>query len=93
MASTHKELALRYLPGMDSSSRCARPGCGQPATALLRYDYATATVWLDVVVDDPRATTLGMCAVHADTLRVPLGWTCEDRRDSTPRLFRPPIAV
>jgi hypothetical protein len=79
---------------MDHSSRCARPGCGQPAAALLRYDYASATVWLDVAVDDPRASILGMCAVHADTLRVPVGWTCEDRREGTePRLFRPPIAV
>ncbi len=79
---------------MDSSTRCARPGCGQPAAAILRYDYATATVWLDPAGDDPRASTLGMCAVHADTLRVPLGWTCEDRRDTAPpRLFRPPIAV
>jgi hypothetical protein len=87
-------MGLSYLAGMDSSSRCARPGCGQPAAALLRYDYASATVWLDLVVDDPRATTFAMCSAHADTLRVPVGWTCEDRRDTeTPRLFRPPIAV
>jgi hypothetical protein len=76
---------------MDSASRCARPGCGQPAAALLGYDYATAIVRLDPLDDDPGGTTLGLCATHADNLRVPLGWTCEDRRRTV--MLLPSIAV
>jgi hypothetical protein len=76
---------------MDSTSRCARPGCGQASAALLGYDYRSATVWLDHKDTDPGGVTLGMCAAHADTLRVPVGWTCEDRRHAA--VYRPPIAV
>jgi hypothetical protein len=29
-----------------------------------------------------------MCRRHADSIVVPVGWTYDDRRDNTPRLFR-----
>ena len=72
---------------------CARPGCQAPATATMTYDYATRTVWLDSPGDEPDpAAAWGLCATHADGLRVPLGWGREDRR--TPIIpLRPPIAV
>jgi hypothetical protein len=31
-----------------------------------------------------------LCRRHADALRPPLGWSLDDRRELTPRLFRPP---
>ena len=82
---------------MDTRIRCARPGCGAASAALLRYDYAGATVWIDDPDDDRRSHAFGLCAPHADTLTVPVGWTCEDRRlpigmQSTLG-FRPPVAV
>jgi hypothetical protein len=83
--------AARYGERMDSASRCARPGCGQPAAALLGYDYAIATVRLDPIDADPGGTVLGLCAAHAETLRVPLGWTVEDHR--RPVRLLPSIAV
>ena len=64
---------------MVRSGHCARPGCGEPATALLSYDYASSTVWLDDAAEiDGSAWPL--CTGHADGLRVPIGWACEDRR-------------
>lgn len=59
-----------------------RPGCGEPATALLTYDYGERVVWLDRA-DKPgelNGSAWPMCTTHADGLRVPVGWRCEDRR-------------
>jgi hypothetical protein len=64
------------------ATTCARPACpGQPA-AWLAYDYEARCAWLD----DAGATPAGgahrwpLCERHADTLRVPRGWFCIDRR-------------
>lgn len=34
-----------------------------------------------------------LCVKHADMLSVPRGWSIDDRRESVPRLFRPPAPV
>lgn len=34
-----------------------------------------------------------LCMKHADRLSVPRGWSIDDRRESVPRLFRPPPPV
>ena len=34
-----------------------------------------------------------LCMKHADMLSVPRGWSIDDRRESVPRLFRPPAPV
>ena len=72
---------------------CARPGCPAPASATMTYHYASRTVWLDSPGEEPDATAAwGLCAAHADALRVPVGWACDDRR--TPIIpLRPSIAV
>lgn len=68
-----------------------RPGCGAVAAATLTYDYASRTVWLDEPGSgEPGAW--GMCAPHADNLRVPIGWAIDDRRHTILQ-FRPPVAV
>src|SRR5436189_198487 len=36
---------------MVRTGHCARPGCGEPATALLTYDYGERVAWLDRLVD------------------------------------------
>jgi len=63
-------------------ARCARPACpGQPA-AWLAYDYDARCAWLDDEASrnlDP-AQHWPLCQRHADTLRVPRGWFCVDRR-------------
>jgi hypothetical protein len=47
-------------------------------------------VWLDVVSpsDIDRARAGVLCRLHADAMVVPRGWTLDDRREPTPRLFR-----
>jgi hypothetical protein len=71
---------------------CARPGCPAPASATMTYHYASRTVWLDSPGDEPDATAWGLCATHSESLKVPVGWACEDRR--TPIIpIRPSIAV
>ena len=65
---------------MSAPSHCARPGCTSAPVAVLTYDYAQRTAWLDDVERAPQGTTWLLCITHADTLRVPVGWQLEDRR-------------
>jgi hypothetical protein len=54
------------------------------------FDADRLLVWL--ATRDPDAEPLGagtLCLRHADAMVVPRGWTLDDRRESTPRLFRP----
>jgi hypothetical protein len=53
------------------------------------FDADRLLVWLaprDPDGDPLRAGSL--CKRHADAMVVPLGWTLDDRREPTPRLFR-----
>ena len=59
---------------------CARPGCGDPASATFGYDYAGRTVDLDVLADEAHPAVYDVCRRHADSLSVPRGWTLLDRR-------------
>lgn len=51
---------------------------------------ARLTVWLEPY-DEALAARVGvLCQRHADAMVVPRGWTLDDRREATPRLFRSP---
>ena len=50
------------------------------AVASLSFDYARRAAWLDELPPAPRPSSYELCATHADGLRVPLGWTHDDRR-------------
>jgi hypothetical protein len=65
---------------------CARPGCGDSATASLSFQYATSTVWLDDLVPAKEPHTIDLCDRHADRLSVPKGWTGHDRRAAAGRV-------
>ena len=69
---------------------CERPGCSDVAAMAYGFDVDRLLVWLaprDPDGGDPmRAGSL--CKRHADAMVVPRGWTLDDRRDLTPRLFR-----
>jgi len=67
---------------------CARPGCGEPATATLAYQYAASTVWLTEVADQADPSTYDLCRRHSTDLTVPNGWRLEDSRVSVAQLFR-----
>lgn len=66
---------------MARNQLCARPGCGGQSTATMTYEYASRTVWLWSPGDEPDPhAAWGLCAAHADRMRVPMGWACEDTR-------------
>jgi hypothetical protein len=59
---------------------CARPGCSEPATATLSYDYHGQAVWLDTLAYEPHPSAHDLCTRHADRLSAPRGWDLHDRR-------------
>ena len=44
--------------------------------------------WLAPLADAPTSDANLLCRRHADAMIVPRGWTLDDRRDDTPRLFK-----
>jgi hypothetical protein len=70
--------ARRY--GSNARRLCARPGCGSPAAATLRFQPTNREAWL-VDLDDSAARTEGdLCARHAGALVLPRGWELHDQR-------------
>lgn len=69
----------RYRRAMFRPRLCARPGCGDPASAMLTFQYATGTVWL-LDLSDPDPCAIDLCSRHAERTTPPLGWTVHDRR-------------
>jgi hypothetical protein len=68
---------------------CERPGCSIDAHVAYGFDAEHLVVWLDVL-REAHPTRFGvLCRRHADAMVVPLGWMLDDRREPTPRLFRP----
>jgi hypothetical protein len=63
---------------------CARPGCDRAAVATLSYAYAASTVWLEDLAAEPHPMVHDLCAIHADTVRVPRGWDLRDERSVSP---------
>lgn len=66
-------------------SSCVR--CSSPAAALMSYTYGDRQVWLEDL-SAQGYHGYAMCALHADRLTPPLGWTLTDRR-TVVRLFAP----
>lgn len=65
---------------------CARPGCGAPATATLRFQPTLRQAWL-VDLDESASRTQGdLCSRHATALVLPRGWELHDERSTGPRL-------
>lgn len=59
----------------------------------MTYHYAGRTVWLDSPGGEPDAAAAwGLCAAHTASLKVPVGWECDDRRPPIIRIC-PSIAV
>ena len=78
----HREVKPRMISGPNWARRygphhrrlCARPGCGAPAAATLRFQPTQREAWL-VDLDDEGARTEGdLCARHAAGLVLPRGW-------------------
>jgi len=60
--------------------RCARPGCAEPATVTLSYDYGSATVWIEPLTLDDHPMTHDLCDRHGARTAPPRGWDLVDQR-------------
>jgi hypothetical protein len=79
--------ARRYGP--NHRRLCARPGCGTPAAATLRFQPTQREAWLVDLDDDDARTEGDLCARHAAGLVLPRGWQLHNdlsaqRDDSQP---------
>jgi len=63
-----------------SSRTCAKPGCNVTATATLTYDYQGRAAWIEALTDESHPMQYDLCTSHAEHMRVPQGWSFEDRR-------------
>ena len=73
--------ARRY--GHQHQRLCARPGCGAPAAATLRFLPTQREAWLVDLDDDAVRTEGDLCARHASALVLPRGWELHDERART----------
>jgi hypothetical protein len=48
--------------------------------ATLSYDYVARTAWLELLAPEGHPMAYDLCAEHADSLSVPVGWALQDRR-------------
>ena len=46
----------------------------------MTYHYASRTVWLDNLDEEPVPGDHDLCAAHAGRLVPPVGWALDDRR-------------
>jgi hypothetical protein len=77
--------------------RCERIGCGREVAVV----YGTApgrdgslTLWIDAFRADASDSRLReimgyVCREHGERLSPPRGWLMDDRRENSPRLFKP----
>jgi Protein of unknown function (DUF3499) len=77
----------RYGP--NARRLCARPGCGSPAAATLRFQPTQREAWLVDLDDDDARTEGDLCSRHAAGLVLPRGWQLHndlsaERDDSVP---------
>jgi hypothetical protein len=74
--TTGSNWARRYGP--NHRRLCARPGCGAPAAATLRFQPTQREAWLVDLDDDAARTEGDLCARHAAGLVLPRGWQLHD---------------
>ena len=74
---------------------CEKLGCNELAEVAFGIDRAACVVWLEIYdADEPRHLNR-LCGDHSARLTLPRGWTFDDRREKSPRLFvapRPSVA-
>ncbi len=89
--TTGANWARRYGP--NRRRLCARPGCGAPAAATLRFQPTQREAWLVDLEDDAARTEGDLCARHAAGLVLPRGWQLHNgltNPDSGPPRTPPP---
>ena len=66
---------------------CGRPGCSEVGAAAYGMIPEDLLFWISPINEAPTVDPSLLCRRHADAMVVPRGWTLDDRREPTPRLF------
>jgi hypothetical protein len=66
---------------------CERVGCSGAASVAYGIDIGTLVVWLEFASPDSPHHLNVLCDKHAERLILPRGWSVDDRREGTSRLF------
>ena len=66
---------------------CGGPGCSEVAAAAYGMVPEDLLFWISPINEAPTVDPSLLCRRHADAMVVPRGWTLDDRREPTPRLF------
>ena len=69
---------------------CEKLGCTEPADVAYGIDRVACVVWLENFDPDESRHLNALCAEHASRLTLPRGWSFDDRRERSPRLFNAP---
>jgi hypothetical protein len=59
---------------------CTKTACTGEAVASCAFSYAERMVWIAPLRSDPDPSFYDLCGEHAETLRVPRGWSLDDTR-------------
>ncbi len=71
------------------SKLCEHPGCSDVGAAQYGMVPEDLLFWVAPISAGPSDDQRVLCRRHADAMSVPRGWTLDDRREETPRLFMP----
>lgn len=69
------------------ASRCEKLGCNETADVAFGIDRQACVVWLEHYDADNSRHLNRLCDDHASRLTLPRGWSFDDRRETSPRLF------
>ncbi|MFM8713876.1 MAG: DUF3499 family protein, partial [Actinomycetota bacterium] len=69
------------------SRSCEKQGCNKPAEVAFGIDRMACVVWLENYDEDEPRHLNRLCDEHAARLTLPRGWSFDDRRERSPRLF------
>ena len=69
------------------SRSCEKQGCNKPAEVAFGIDRMACVVWLENYEEDEPRHLNRLCEEHAARLTLPRGWSFDDRRERSPRLF------
>jgi len=78
-----------WLRSEGVSKLCRHPGCSEPGAAAYGMIPEDLLFWIAPLHEVQGTDAAVLCRRHADAMVVPRGWTLDDRREPTPRLFKP----